>query len=354
MQNKIMNKKRIKFKLWFRFLLSLIILFCFISSIYIMKLGIEYTENSKEEYIYSYDIENNIDYKVYLYDNSFIDADYLTEGKMFVSELVKNIIINFNYNYEGNKEIDLKYNYKIKGILICDYKDGTDVDNNILSKEYVFVDEVTKELNNQLRIMINEEVMLDFSKFDEEVKTFKNKFGLFINSRMEIKMDISIDGVVEDKEFNDTKQLLISIPLGVQAFTITEDYLASTNENINRVSDSIIINNKIYIGVILMFLSVVFFALLFKIIFNITKQTNYNKKLERILKNYGEVIVEINNYFNETEYKIVEVKGIEEMVDLEQELRIPINYYEITKDYLGVFILIHGNILYKYTLTDDN
>lgn len=354
MQNKIINNKRIKLKLWIRFLIALIILSCFISSIFVMKLGFEYSKKSREKYIYSYNINQNINYKVYLYDNSFIDEEYLTQGNMFVSELVKNIIIDFNYDFAGNIETILEYNYSIKGKLVAEYSNGTDSNNNIWSKDYIFVDKVSKIANNGLRVLINEKVDLDFPKFNAEVKAFKSKFSLFVNSKIDITMDVDISGVVDEKQFNDNKQLLISVPLGIQAFTIKDDYLPSSSENINKIVNKISINKNIYLGIILMTISILAFTLLFKKIFNITKQTYYNKKLERILRNYGEVIVEIKSQIDESEYKIIEVKNIEEMIDLEQELRIPINYYQITKDYLGVFTLIHDNLLYKYTLTDDN
>lgn len=354
MQNKITNKKKVKLKLWLRLIIALIILVCFISSIFVMKLGFDYSKSEKEQYVYSYNVDQNIGYKVYLYDNSFIDEEYLTGGNVFVSELVKNIMIDFNYNFAGNIETSLEYNYSIKGKLVAEYSNGVDSNNNIWSKDYVFVDNVSEVAKDSLRVLINEKVDLDFPKFNEEVKAFKNKFSLFVNSKIDIIMDISINGVVDDQEFNDTKQLLLSVPLGIQAFTIKEDYLPSFSKNINKALDNISINKNIYFGIVLMIISILAFALLFKKIFNITKQTNYNIKLERILKKYGEVIVEIKNHFDESEYRIIEVKDIEEMIDLEQELRIPINYYQIVKDHSGVFTLVHDNLLYKYTLTDDN
>lgn len=41
------------------------------------------------------------------------------------------------------------------------------------------------------------------------------------------------------------------------------------------------------------------------------------------------------------------------MLDLEEELRIPIMFYEIEKYYIGEFVIAYNNILYKYVLTDD-
>lgn len=352
MQSKINNKK-IKLKLWVRFLIALFILLCILSSILIIKIGFDNKNKLKEEYIYSYDINENIDYKVYLYDNSFIDEEYLTQGNMFVSELVKNIEILFNYNFVGNKEIDLEYDYSIIGNLTGNYTNGTDSNNNVWSKKYNFLNSKDNIVKDSLRAIISEKFIFNFPEFNSEVKAFKNKFGILINSKIEIVFQVNIRGKIDDQEINDIKKASILIPLGIQAFSITEDYLPSFKNNITKELNHIGANKTIYIGLFLFLISILLFLSLYRIIFNIIKQTNYNKKLNRILKNYGEVIVEINTSFDEKKYKVIEVKNIEEMVDLEQELRIPINYYEIIKDNMGAFIIVNNDLLYKYVLTDE-
>ena len=76
------------------------------------------------------------------------------------------------------------------------------------------------------------------------------------------------------------------------------------------------------------------------------------KKLSKILKNYGNIIIEITTPINIDDYEIIEVKNIEEMVDLEEELRIPINFYEHIPNYYGEFTLIHNNIAYRYIIEE--
>ena len=65
---------------------------------------------------------------------------------------------------------------------------------------------------------------------------------------------------------------------------------------------------------------------------------------------YDNVIIEITSPINIDDYEIIEVKGIDEMVDLEEELRIPINFYEHIPNYYGEFTLIHNNIVYRYII----
>ena len=86
-------------------------------------------------------------------------------------------------------------------------------------------------------------------------------------------------------------------------------------------------------SLIFLLLSLLTLGLSFKKIFNFEEKNEYNKKLQKILKMYDNVIIEITSPINIDDYEIIEVKGIDEMVDLEEELRIPINFYEHIPNY---------------------
>ena len=59
-----------------------------------------------------------------------------------------------------------------------------------------------------------------------------------------------------------------------------------------------------------------------------------------------------NFFFEKIIIDITAIKDIEEMVDLEEELRIPINFYEHIPNYYGEFTLIHNNIVYRYIIEE--
>lgn len=94
--------------------------------------------------------------------------------------------------------------------------------------------------------------------------------------------------------------------------------------------------------------------LFFKEIFNVEKKTNYTLKLNKILKSYGDIIVELATQINMENYQIIDVKNFNEMIDLEEELHIPINFYETIDSYEGEFYLIHSNVIYRYILTNED
>ena len=73
---------------------------------YNMEHTIKYSEGSK------------IDYKVYLKDNDFYDKEYLNKNMMYVANLIKNIEIDFNYNFSIDEKSSLDFDYSIVGDLV--------------------------------------------------------------------------------------------------------------------------------------------------------------------------------------------------------------------------------------------
>ena len=71
-------------KLWVKILLIFIIVFCFVTSIFLTYLYIDYNKNKDEQLLYSYNINQLVDYKVNLYDNSFIDEETIGSNELYI------------------------------------------------------------------------------------------------------------------------------------------------------------------------------------------------------------------------------------------------------------------------------
>lgn len=343
-------------KLWTKILLLFVIVFCFATSAFLLYLNINFNKNKNNKLLYSYNINQNINYKVNLFDNSFIDDTTLESNEMYISELVKNIDLNYTFDYSATKEANLKYKYKVIGTISGTYQGNnlTDQNGSVWNKDYVLLDEVEKEINKS-NFYINQKILLDFPTYKKEVESFKKNFSMILTTKMDIKFIVNVTGTIDDEIIDDEKIINLSFPLGVQAFSITEEYEKTINKNINitREEKLFVLANPIFIVVIFL-TGLVITLVFFKRIFIIKEKNEYTKKLEKILKTYNDIIIEIASPVNIDDYEIIEVKGIEEMVDLEEELRIPINFYEHIPNYYGEFTLIHNNLVYRYIIEEKN
>lgn len=348
-------KKR-KLKLITKILLILVITFCFTTSIFLLYLYLDYNKNKDAKLVYAYGINQNLDYSVNLFDNSFINDTNIKSNEMYISELIKDINISYNFDYSATKDANLEFKYKVIGTLNGTYQ-GTSSNNeqgNVWSKEYILLDEITKEINSK-NFYITQNIVLDFPKYKEEVEAFKKEFGMSVSTKMNVKLIINITGVIDENDFSEESTIDLSFPLGVQAFSIDKDYKETINDKIETKTDvKLFILANIPTIIALFVIGVCLSIIFFKDIFKLKEKNEYTKKLEKILKTYDDVIVEISTPVNIEDYEIIEVKGIEEMVDLEEELRIPINFYEHIPNYYGEFTLIHNNVVYRYIIEEKN
>lgn len=348
------TRKRPTLKLWVRLLLSIsVILGIFIPLFEIVINSIKVKNTSTGDTIYTYSTDQNLNYKVQLYDNSFTDQTEMEANKIYISDLVKNINTNFSYTYSGTSKTNLVYSYDIKAKLTGENQSSQTTGTNevVWEKDYTLLDTVHKTTDAN-GFAINENIDIDYPKYKTEVLNFRKKFGMSLNTNLQVTMTVQVDGTYQDETINKTDKIVMNIPVGNQSFSIQEDYKKHEEKEIKEQVKNIEIENKSYTMICLSItlISIILFIISFKAIFNIKPKSEYTKKLEKILKNYDQIIVEVENPVREKNCNIVLVKSFEEMLDLEEELRIPIIFYENIYNHTAIFTISHNNILYKYIL----
>ena len=75
------------------------------------------------------------------------------------------------------------------------------------------------------------------------------------------------------------------------------------------------------------------------------KEMNHN-----LLKNYEEIIITIEELPNTDGLETIEITDFNDLIDLEETLKIPIMYLNIIPNKESWFILIHNNFFYRYIL----
>lgn len=303
--------------------------------------------------LYSNHISQNLDYTVNLNKNSFISEPSLGKNQTYISDLIKNIDLHLLYQFSSKESHKYHYSYDIQANINGNYviKVGEE-QNQVWQKESTILPTKTldKESND---VIINEKVSIDFKKYNNEVIEFRKQLNLPITANLDIIVNIKIEN--EKGTINDAQKLVLSIPLNEQAFNITEDYKSEIDVPVYKELDYKVQmkSNNLITGIIVIIIGIFIFVLFFKEIFNIPLKTLYTVQLSKILKSYGDIIIELATSIDFDDFKIVEVKNFNEMLDLEDELRVPINFYEVEEYYEGIFYIIQNDIAYRYTLSND-
>lgn len=312
--------------------------------------------------LYSYNINRNVTYKVNLVENNYFEKSILEMDKTYVSSLVDKINMDFTYSLSGNKKAKTKYSYQIVAVTTAKYS-STDVntdgntdgntDETIWSKQYLIVEpkEIEVESSN---FIIKENFDLDFATYNNQVKEFKQKLRLPIVADLQIKLIVKSDSEIPgvDNNIVETSIMNVKMDLAQDVFKIEKQFenadsksvleTTQTNKKVNKLAFTI--GCTLVISAIMIMLDLIRKSIKF------SKKTDYAIALNRILKNYGDIVAEIVSPVEIDNLNVIEVKNFDQLLDIEEEIRMPILFYETIEGEQGEFIIICDNMAYRYVI----
>lgn len=289
--------------------------------------------------IYQYTTFQNTDYKVYLTQNEFYTQDYLEKDNIYLKDLTKYIEFDFLYNYNASMKENLNCKYDILSTLYIEYSNTSQV---ILEKDYPIIENKIIQQQYSNKIDINEKINIDYQKYNGEVEKFKEQFNLPVTAYLVINFNVQA-GIQNQEKVSTSK---ITIYLNQPAYEIKvkdsdsqEDTIIETQDNINYA--------LLWFGGTLFIISVGYLVyLIWK--YQLTEAKKVQVKVSRILKKYREIIVELE-YKPDFEMKnVVDVKEFEELIDVEEEIRNPILFFEDEGHF--VFLIMADNVVYRKIL----
>ena len=313
---------------------------------------ISFQENGRNV-VNKYSEEGKADYTVYLKENNYYESKHLKSGMKYVASLINTINTNFNYEIHSEENMNIKYKYKIMGKL--EIMDQTDENKVLYTKEEELKEETTREIESN-NIVINEDVDIDYDKYNNYVNSYKRDYGLSVNSKLVVTMKIEVEGEEgeEVEKLNKDSKLQITIPLSEQTVDVTIDTdkiensgrLLETNRlSLKSMTELVIGIALIIIGIIVLFVN--------KKRYEEYKQENiYTITVQKILNEYDSIIVNGEVTVNERKYNnIVYPEEFGEMVDASINLKTPILYYEVIPGEKCFFVITKGDTLYKFRIT---
>lgn len=299
----------------------------------------------------SYSETGNIDYKVYLKENNYYDTSYLDKNMQYIASLINTINVRFNYELHGTEKLDYKYSYKIiANLKVADKADTTKL---LYNKEEILKEGELVEVNDN-NFVINEDIDIDYGKYNNYISTFRSEYGLSANAELALKMVIDTNGQYKGTPLlKNSSALSMTIPLSEQTINITMD-TNNLNQNgelkLNNAGESM--NLLVLIpGIISMVLGLLVAAFA---IYKYIKKINadpYRKELNRILKEYDANIVTATSSIRENASSVVRVAKFEELLDAQLQENKPIIFYEVDPGNKSYFIINGDNTTYRFTLT---
>lgn len=335
----------------FFLVIAFVVQFSFLS--YLFKAIMPESEANDTNVIMSYTQSGNLNYKVYLKPNEFIKNDYLDEGEAYILDLIDHVQVTSLYNFNSTSKTNVSGNNKLVATLKIYYKESSDKTQNpeVMTKEQILDEKVISFNDDKYSTISSYDVYLD--DYLKMVEEFQSKVKISIDAYLEISMENEFSGSVGGASYNDDYSRMLSIPLSDSVVRVDNQ---KSDEKTQKIYESDLVKtNKTVMSYIIIanIITFIIICLLLKKLFMFTNKTEYERALNKILKNYDDIIVNTVNILDVNKYKLIEIEEFKEILNLSRELLLPIMNYEVIKGKETWFYVIKDDILYRYIVSQE-
>ena len=100
---------------------------------------------------------------------------------------------------------------------------------------------------------------------------------------------------------------------------------------------------------------IIFILLIVLIVKRVNAQVSiYQEKLDKLLKKYGGYLINLKELPDLTEYDVLFVKSMDDLVEASEKTTTPISYIEVVEKYESTFMVLNKKKAYVYKLNSKN
>lgn len=296
----------------------------------------------------NYDETASLNYKVYLNNNNYYNKEYLEEGMQYISSIIKDIEIKYDY--------DIKYSEKVNSTVVNDIKANfkiVDVTNNskIIYEKTDDIKTDKQEKSNVDDIKVDQTIKIDYQKYNSLANEFKSKYGISADCLLLVTFTTSQKNTTElVKDINRSKTMTMEIPLSEQMINI------SKTSNTNEKSAYLTTTAKTFSNTLMFILSIILFALtgllVIATIYFLNRKSKlvseYDRFIAKLLKQYDAYITESSN-IKTLNSDVVYVKNFKELLDVRNNIEKAIIFNKVSENE-SRFIIVDDKQEYCYVV----
>ena len=295
---------------------------------------------------------SNLKYQVNLLENEFYETDYLDKDVNVIASLIKNIDVEFKYNFELSEDFEYEYNYRILAETEVKEKTKTnliyDTKKELLNKADLVGN------NNKLEIVEN--LTIDYNDYNNQIDKLLEIYELKnTSSELLINFYINITNKSTGEQINiEEKVMSLQIPLISKTVELSMDKKNCNGQFL--VSEGTFENPEyiLGIGIFVSLLGLINLIKLIKYILDTrSAEKMYDDRLKKILFDYKSYIQKINNKLDYNDYKVIQIDTFNELLSMREEVQSPIFMYKEENIRRTEFIMINENLLFEFILDSD-
>ena len=304
--------------------------------------------------LFSYNNKGTANYQVFLKPNNLYKENPLGPEKIYITEFVDYLSTNFNYEFSGDKEAEVKGKYNIIARVTGYTYEGENF-VSIWEKDYPIVQDKNFSFNGKNR-EINEEVNLYLTEYNKFVEETIQSTKINCDTSLTIMMEINLTGLTDKGTFEENISPNLVVPLNTSLFKITTNNIDKPGVIEETIQVQLPLDKNIVtlIGIVI---GISVLGLIFLLFFtkDAPKKDALKKALNNIFKKHGARLVALTSNVNTSNAK--NVVSIDDLVRLADEINKPIfyihsdDYKEINKFFIinnyEIFVLDLENLVPK-------
>ncbi len=318
--------------------------------------SLDFGEYFFNKILYSYTVNQNLDYNVKIFDNNFFESKTVRSGDTYISKLVDDINIDFKYQYISKDTTPLTLLYSVTATnYILDRSNKDSADSVIKESKHILKNQEVKNASDPTNASFEDTIVINYDEYDKEIESFKENIFKSSYSKLVVQMDVKAIKNIDETEIPITYTSKVTIPLDEDSFTIDKDYVSNETKDVKKFE-----NPKVNINywMLISSLSALFLTLIW-MFFIIKRRKNFllskrEREVQQIFAKYDENIVRTLNLPENIYKDTIIVPEIKDIINLAEVSREPILYYEYKENEktLSAFCISHDNSLYKFIVND--
>ena len=337
-------KKGLYFGYTSRIVLDIILLVIFLSvGTFLLNNSIDFNR----EVVINYSEKSNLDYKVYLKENEFYEEEFLGKDMIYVASLVDRINVDFDYIFNIADNENLDFNYSVYGKLLITNKSGT---KSYFERTYTLLENKSVSMINNSIQNIKENLDIDYGYYNSLANSFNKAYGVDSESKLVVYMTINRkNGADSELEMDSQSIMSVAIPLSERAIDISLDYKEIDTSSSILKKKNISFNNIVSLviaGLLIIFAIITAVRFVRKLSLMFEKKNKFDKYIAKLLKEYDRLIAESSTLISFEGKEIVKIDKFTELLDIHDNLQLPIMYYVVNKHQKCYFYINHLNTIY--------
>ncbi len=329
---------------------GIIIVVLFVGSIFMYLIASNIRVENRSSII-SYGEKSSISYDVNIKPDSFYPTTVLGMNQQYPANAIDKIKVNYKYTFNTSEKGNYRYRYFATATVIANNRDAVNGENPLLlNRSFQLENPTTGVQNENDKYEVEKEYLIDYATYNNFVNKYKNNYGLTINATLKITFYVEVIDEYKDAVINRTRNMDVNIPLASNPIFITITNPQDISETIYDEDSSTISSTILIVFATIMLIAGV--LLLFQEVHKVVKsekaQSKFISYINKIISANSEVIIKVKNKINLQGHNIIEVESIEQLLDAQNELHIPIAYFEVKRNREGHFVIVNGKEAWRY------